>query len=226
MATVETRVLYLGMADDIMAPLLLVPDVDTLFVIDIFDAAFSRDETLQGQRADIKQVLTQGSDDGTYARRVFTSKELAHVVHTLPGRAEIVAESDDPATATWRLSFFYQGKQRELVVFNKRNFVRQPWPEAVCDIGVVLTMGAFAWRDTRHGDLSVFVRMMATRTRPVFDYYALHFLHEYLPNQCLLKCGKERLGTKIAFATVDKQSADGLWLARLCGKVPPVMTKA
>ena len=35
--TQEVNVLYLGMADDIMTPLLLVPELTNLYVIDQFD---------------------------------------------------------------------------------------------------------------------------------------------------------------------------------------------
>ena len=50
------NVLYLGMVYDIMAPLLLVPNLTTLFVIDIFDHHFSKDGTWSGQKEDIKEI--------------------------------------------------------------------------------------------------------------------------------------------------------------------------
>ena len=44
------NVLYLGMADDIMSPLLLLPDISTIYVIDMFDRYYSSDGTFNSQK--------------------------------------------------------------------------------------------------------------------------------------------------------------------------------
>lgn len=44
----STNILYLGMADDIITPFMLVPHLDVLYIIDWFDEAFSKDMTSEG----------------------------------------------------------------------------------------------------------------------------------------------------------------------------------
>ena len=51
----KENVLYCGMADDILTPLILVPNLTTLFVIDKFDSAFAKNNTWEGQKEDIKR---------------------------------------------------------------------------------------------------------------------------------------------------------------------------
>ena len=68
----KMKVLYLGMAHDIMSPLLLVPNVKTIYSIDSFDPCFSSDKTWEGQKQDIKQVLTQGNDFDTRTYHCYT----------------------------------------------------------------------------------------------------------------------------------------------------------
>ncbi len=230
------HVLYLGMGGDIMAPLLLVPDLTTLFVLDIFDDCFSTDGTEAGQRADIRGVLTRGTDELTrgswcYAidkRQTFSLKRWlsgekrpagkASIVHRLPARAVILSETLDEKACIWRLTFSYNGQERKLVSFYDHDFLTQRWPAEVRDVCAVMVMGAFAWCDVRrYTDRRLITDMLATRTLPTFTYYASEFLHEDFPQRVRIQCGSEREGTDISFVTVAKQFNSTAWTALLNG---------
>jgi hypothetical protein len=63
-------VLYCGMADDILTPFLLIPNLKTLYVIDKFDRAFSKDRTLEGQHREIVSILKAGNDQNSFHRYI------------------------------------------------------------------------------------------------------------------------------------------------------------
>ena len=229
------RVLYLGMGDDIMAPLLLAPDLTTLFVLDLFDAGHSSDGTRKGQRSDIKGILTHGSDEFSYTAWVYAdcddsfswdqwragAKRPAHVskaIHSLEGRAEILSEKIDPHACVWRLEFLYNGRVRNLVSFFNHNFMTQTWPNEVCDLSAIMVMGAFAWQDAHaNSDCRLFCNMLKDRTRPEFTYFALTFLHETLPNRLCIECGSDREGTEISYVKVVKKGRLSSWIHLIYG---------
>jgi len=66
----ECNVLYCGMADDVLRPILLVPDFDKLFVIDGFDSAFAKNRSWEGQKEDILEMLSRGDDELSHHREV------------------------------------------------------------------------------------------------------------------------------------------------------------
>jgi len=134
-----SRVLYLGMANDIFSPLLLVPDFDVVYVICKFDSAFAKNETWQGQKEDIKQVLELGSSDRSFNRWVNLQYNEDTPIYYLEGASEITEESDDGDC--WRLDFIYNGKSRKLVYFHHREFIAE-WPKEIYQIDHVMSMSA------------------------------------------------------------------------------------
>ena len=68
--------LYLGMAGDIMAPLLLNPNVKTIYVISKFMSHFSSKGTWTSQKDDIRQILVNGNDNNTYSRDIYIEDSL------------------------------------------------------------------------------------------------------------------------------------------------------
>src|SRR4051812_46026329 len=118
-----SHVLYLGMAEDIMSPLLLVPDLEVIFVIDLFDEAYSSDKTFEGQKNDLKRTLLDGNDESShvriaYNRRAKWNHPLFRNVHVLPSTGEILSESDDGNV--WRLTFRYCNRDIKLIFFHHR----------------------------------------------------------------------------------------------------------
>ena len=168
------NVLYLGMGDDIMAPLLLVPDLDNLYVIDEFDPAFSSDKTYEGQKQDIIQILRQG-----YKK---VEQWYGETVDYLSGESEIISQEDDGTV--WRLKFNYDGKERNLTFYHHRNFLIE-WPQEIRDINHIMTIGSFSgmrFYEVSASEQLTFKRMMKERSsekRGTFYLYGLYFSHYY-----------------------------------------------
>ena len=68
------NMLYCGMANDITTPFSLPIEFDKLYVIDIFDPAFSSDFTLEGQKKDILSQLTEGQRPKNSSWKILKSK--------------------------------------------------------------------------------------------------------------------------------------------------------
>lgn len=134
---IPTNVLYLGMADDILAPLLLEPDLDNLFVISLFDAAYSPDYTLPGQQNDIRDVLQRGHNGQSHHLEVMRKYGKEKVTHV---KGPSVIESDIIAGHTWNMVFYYDSKNR-LMEYQYRNFIGI-WDDHMTDISAVIIFGA------------------------------------------------------------------------------------
>ena len=66
----KMNVLYLGMAFDIMSPLLLIPDLDTIYAIDLVDTSYGL-PSWDLHKAEMRLILTCGSDEKSQCRRNF-----------------------------------------------------------------------------------------------------------------------------------------------------------
>ena len=225
------NILYLGMAEDIMAPLLINPDVSTIFVIDEFDFAYSSNGTWEAQKDGVRRFLLNGSDEDSHSRLTFTKDpndlpiHLKWIgprdfddksIHYLKSKSVITGDDDDGKV--WRLSFEYDGRPVQLVYYHHRNFLKE-WPSEIKDIGQVLVMGAFYWGgfvkpdDPKYGSETI-ICMLETRTMKPFKFYALAFNHKHFPEKIVIKCGLERKGTEIAMITIDSTD-DSKWIELL-----------
>jgi len=165
-----TTVLYCGMADDIINPLMAVPDVDTIFAIDRFDAAFCTNGTLESQREDILTILREGHD------KLSQHAVVGYPTTDLPDGPAVILEVTEERTRRdqpwrWEVRFEYGGKERKLVVFSQDFY--QDWPEEVTDVDHLMSMGApFEFWD--HRDM---VYMMLQRLSPHIRYYRQASIH-------------------------------------------------
>jgi len=100
-----TKVLYCGMADDILMPLLLIPDLLTLFVIDKFDLAFARHETWEGQKGDIIQILVDGNNKSSWHREEYLAYKKTASIYSIDAPCTILSKTDDGNI--WTLEFEY-----------------------------------------------------------------------------------------------------------------------
>lgn len=158
-----SRVLYLGMANDIMSPLLLVPDFDIVYVICKLDRAFAKDKTWEGQKEDIKQILESGNNECSFSRGVYLKYDEDTPVYYLEGASKIIKESDDGYC--WRLDFIYDRKPRELVYYHHREFIAE-WPKEIYQIDHVMSMGAtFPFREM------ILQEMIFSRCTYAANYY-------------------------------------------------------
>lgn len=204
-----TNVLYLGMADDIMSPLLLVPNLTILYVIDKFDSYFSPDSTFDSQKNDIINALSNGSDLDKRSRKIYNDDS----VHFLEGKSKIISNIDDGKV--WRLQFEYMDKIRNLIYYHHRDFLEE-WPNEIMNITHVMTMGSFGWYcfKMQDYDCQILKSMLHSRTSKSFNFYALWFTHDHFSYKITIKCGKERDGTEIGMITIDNKK-DTKWIRKL-----------
>lgn len=205
----EENVLYLGMADDIISPLLLVPNFTTLFVIDHFEDTFSSDKTIQGQKKDIKEILINGSDEKSHWRK---KKDPICYLRT---PSKIIRDTEE--NGVWRLEFVYDGKMRKLISYLDTNF-QELWPDEVDNIKHIIGIGSCSWLDfipdkldpifrTRGND--IFITMFAERTDVPFTFYTC--ADEHFPIQFNLENGRgNEEGTPITAIKVS-DTVNPLW---------------
>lgn len=131
-------VLYCGMADDILSPLIHVPEARIFYAINLFDPAFCTGRTWESQQQDILTMLKLGHD-GLSQHYIVYKDHGRNVTHLPLGPAtDIETEDRDGA---WVVTFTYGGEERTLVYYNGRNYYH-PWPEEITGITDLLTDGA------------------------------------------------------------------------------------
>ena len=113
------NVLYCGMADDIITPMLLVPDFTTIYVICLLDSAFAKNGTWEGQKNDIKEILLSGSNRNSNHFEVYVKYNRNYKATELEGKSEITQDIDEKSK---QLEFTYQGKPRKLIYFHHTDF--------------------------------------------------------------------------------------------------------
>jgi len=158
------------MGDDILTPIHLVPDFDVLYVIDLFDNAYSRDGTWQGQKEDILENLSRGDNRDSWHREIYENLEDVDPmgIFRILGPCENIEEADDGSV--WRVEFKYQGKDRSLAHYHHRNFLHE-WPDEVNLIDHIMCMGA-----TFPVDYPILEQMLRQRSREGCRFYDEFFV--------------------------------------------------
>lgn len=180
------------MAYDIMAPLLLVPDLTTLFAIDLVDSNFTSNNTWDSQKREIKQMLLDGSDEHTCSRKIHAKTDY-FTIHYLATKSIILNDNDDGNC--WKLQFIYDNIPRTLYYYHHRNFF-DDWPNDIQNISHVMTMGAIYILDSKMEKINL-ISMLELRTTEPYYFYALSFNHLHFPEHFMIDRGQERNGTKI-----------------------------
>ena len=208
------KILYCGMADDIMAPLILEGHLNNrfnemiIYVIDRFDPAFSHNQTIESQRDDIVNILKNGSDESSHSRFIYLQdsqeyddnkkfpEQTYSSIHKLPlGKCDILY--DIRTSNTWELKFIYCDIHYTLKTFS-HNFLCEKWANEICDLTAIMFMGSYTFNQSDE-DLRIFTEMLNTRrhkTQPC-AIYALSFIHRGFPEHFIIKDGKDRYGTCI-----------------------------
>lgn len=170
-----SKVLYCGMADDIISPLLLTPDVKKIYAVSLFDKSYASKGTWASQKRDIKFVLENGTNKGSVDH--LKSKEDGHdfMIVNLEGSSTIISEKDDTKKKRWYLKFYYNGKPRGLIYYYDRN-CKIIWPEEISDIRHLMVIGALTPNKFRDDDHAVFRNMMKQRCTRTFSIYARYVL--------------------------------------------------
>lgn len=174
------------MADDIMTPLLLVPNVTTIYVIDLFDSFFSSKFTFESQKDDIRKVLANGSDEHT---------------NRLKCPSTFISDVDDGTT--WRFQFQYGEQLINLVLYHHRNFLIE-WPSEIQNISHVMMMGSFSCNSFKENDCTTLLQMLETRTTKPFKLYALWFNHKHFPHNTRVKWNRMEIEDRIAMIDIER----------------------
>lgn len=127
------------MADDILTPMILVPNFTNLFVIDIFDIAFAKERTWDGQKKDILQCLKNGNNEKSHHREVYLYYDKSTPTYSIDERCDIIEEVENGKI--WRVKFTYNDIERQLIYFHHTNFIAN-WDNEIKDISHLMCMGA------------------------------------------------------------------------------------
>ena len=182
----DINVLYLGMANDILTPFLLEPNLTNLYVIDLFDDTYSSDKTLNGQRRDIKNKLKTGIDIKEDIRIKYPDVILKDPTNYKPDysidlkhKAIITKETDDGEV--WTLEFILDGICRKLISYYDRNF-EDIWPKEVTNISHIIGIGAYAVDlFIMNFDESAINKMFEERTTEEWTYYECNYGKNWHP---------------------------------------------
>jgi len=169
----KMNILYCGMADDILTPLLLVPNFDKLYVICIFDSAFALNGTFDGQKKDIINCLQNGNDKiskhaqvGKWAEERYGRKPQKNT--KIQEKCKILNQTDKKSC--WKLTFSYCGKTKELIYFHHTDFIAE-WNDEIKDIKHIMTMGApFPYKKTQ---LLKMLKERCTKDCKIYDQFTI-----------------------------------------------------
>lgn len=163
------NVLYAGMALDIITPLELVPHLDNLYVMDLFDGCYVHnydkpsDITINDQRNDIIEMLVTGY--------FFISDGEGGIIKIQKLPAKII--SDVRTDTKWILIFNFEDKIRNLTVYTMEYQINE-WPKEINNLQYIFSIGAaFSCEDDdkeRENCISNITRMIKTRTTQKFIY--------------------------------------------------------
>lgn len=170
------------MAFDILHPLLVLPDVEKIYAISLFDKCYSEDGTWYSQKVRILMILQMGKYrdydkfDKDKKNKLFTAR--------LKEPAVILEEYDDENINRWYVKFFYDGKERELIYYHHRDALIT-WPSEVRKVESLIGIGALSYHEMYTEENEVLRTMLITRCVPNFPFIGERFdLVEY----CGLKC--------------------------------------
>ena len=138
----ENIVLYCGMAEDILTPLMIVPDVDLIIAISKFDSAYSPDGTWRGQQEEILKMLKCGNDAESYHTYIANKPPLGIPRNIkLPYVIDNITETDYPNEGYWEVNFLYNNKLRILRYYHHTNYYNE-WNSTIRNINHLMFMGA------------------------------------------------------------------------------------
>jgi len=172
----SVKLLYFGMADDILSPLILFNEVDVIYAIDCFDMSFSPDQTWEGQKEQILHYLrgetdVYRSEDGTEVRldepcKILSSTDVHKCAKETGSWDRCIQFYHDRSVehsfekprckcaGRWEVNFTYKEKNRKLVYFHDF-WGEEPWPREIEGISIMLTWGAefepINWVNIRNG---------------------------------------------------------------------------
>lgn len=135
------KLLYCGMADDILTALQLVPDVDVIYAICTIDAAFYKNGTTDGVVDDIITMLINGHDKVSSHANVYGDRLIPIVLSPSKIISILHLKSKKAKDERVQIDFEYQGKHRTLIYYPRRDFCTE-WPLEITQISHLTSLGA------------------------------------------------------------------------------------
>eukprot|EP01079_Euglenida_sp_SAG-EU17-18_P003761 gene3761-4165_t len=181
----QNNVLYLGMAEDVSTPIQLVGDFDTIFTMNIVDNCYEYGGSIAKIKQTIRSIIKNGAvlcrpgctSSGymgctscntptallQYPPDVDKRSEKLDgaVAHKFDlGAGSVIKKNGDTydrKSARWELKFMYGNKERRLVYYFNRNFLKS-WPDEIRGIKHVFGHGSWSFTDDRTAEKAEFIR--------------------------------------------------------------------
>jgi hypothetical protein len=224
-----TNALYFGMATDIMTPLLLIPDVDNIYVMNKVDKCYGgsingikreiKYTLLQGKKK-LEDVFTENGEDAYENEYIVNDPEFYEEVkidptnlgsHSLPhGQCQLLYDYYDKETLRWELKFRYNNKVRKLIYYFDFDFC-DSWPGEINTLQHLVFNGALSIDNLSEPKYELTVKMIEQRAlQPTM--YALAFNHPWFPVKYTLYNGLCVGGTSVSSIKID--DLKGKWWER------------
>lgn len=233
----ETNVMYFGMAFDIVGPMQLVPDFDTIYTINFVDPCIGYGGSIKNIIKIIKLILTTGkniyalpegkdlglfSDDPNIVIDIVAPSTIINETY-YDYDNNIVSEIDDSEDRKikWHLTFNYNGKDRKLIYYFNYNFTYK-WALDIININHFLFQGSydFAFLNNKFNEISgeiekntpdtTVIRMIETRSIMPVSIYGLEVFNPLMPYKKQIKyCSFEERHCLKNIAYITYNTADG-----------------
>ena len=230
---VPIKVMYFGMAIDIVGPMQLVPDFDTIYTINIVDKCAGFGGSIKNIIKMIKMILETGKN--IYALPECTEFDLTPPTDPYSIIIDMIAPSiilnevfyaqdgvidynkvcelsDDVSRCKikWHLTFNYNGKERNLIYYFNSRFDNE-WDPEITNIGHFLFQGSYDFHYLSENDDGerddIVIDMIETRSCLPATIYALEYFNIAMPFKKTIKqCSPELeyCVEKIAYITYDE----------------------
>lgn len=229
---VPVQVMYFGMAIDIVGPMQLVPDFDTIYTINIVDKCAGFGGSIKNIIKMIKLILKTGkniytlpectefnltpSTDPNIIENIVSPSIILNEVFYDSNSGEMIDYktvcelSDINSKIKWHLTFHYNGKERNLIYYFNESFDNE-WNREITNIGHFLFQGSYDFRllnknyDGNRDD--VIIDMIETRSSLPATIYALEYFNPLMPFKKTIKeCSWNASDciSNIAYITYDK----------------------
>lgn len=186
-------IVYLGMGYDIITPLNLYPNVDTIYSIDNFDSRYGG--TKLEQSYIIMDIIKSGSNDSLlekirvnpekYAGCPCCGEKFGFKKQTLEKKGKIINFLEEPALsrdepARSIIIFEYNGVERQLIQYYQN--YNTTWPIDIKNISGIIGLGSFSLNSFVHPK---FIKMLESRTSSTYELIVDAYNHGYGEDHCI-----------------------------------------
>lgn len=129
-------ILYLGMADDVLTPFILYPDLKTLFVLDLYMPGWDGSNSLEESQNWVCKTIQDGNDRVS-AMNLIKAKKAVWKLTTFPNNTkttnfQIIRQDNE----IFEITFDLNNISRRIKIYYQSYY--NDWPEDICGISTVL----------------------------------------------------------------------------------------